>query len=74
MLFVSIGFTLSFGAFREYSFDNSAFAGNQLIAITGVMSTVSSEVDSEEVIDRSILISYIAGCDLNLLSFAGAFP
>jgi len=34
------GFTISFGAFREYYFTNSAFAGNQTIAVIGVVSTV----------------------------------
>ncbi|KAE8399000.1 major facilitator superfamily domain-containing protein [Aspergillus pseudonomiae] len=39
MLQLTWGFTISFGAFREYYFYESAFSGNQVIAIIGVVST-----------------------------------
>ncbi|KAE8137269.1 major facilitator superfamily domain-containing protein [Aspergillus pseudotamarii] len=39
MLQLTWGFTISFGAFREYYFYGSAFSGNQVIAVIGVVST-----------------------------------
>ncbi|KAE8321624.1 hypothetical protein BDV39DRAFT_210549 [Aspergillus sergii] len=39
MLQLTWGLTISFGAFREYYFYESAFSGNQVIAVIGVVST-----------------------------------
>lgn len=39
MLQLTWGFTISFGTFREYYFRESIFAGNQSIAMIGVVST-----------------------------------
>lgn len=69
-LTLCLGFTISFGAFREYYFYNSAFEGNQVIAVTGVVSTVGTHFNSEKIIYPC---SYLAGCDSNPLPCLGAF-
>ncbi|KAB8217049.1 major facilitator superfamily domain-containing protein [Aspergillus novoparasiticus] len=54
MLQLTWGFTISFGAFREYYFYESAFSGSQVIAVIGVASTPLLCVSSAIVVAASI--------------------